>query len=139
MIEISSKAKKGILYAHFKGLVEPEHINELNRVLPGLIRHLPPDFTVICDLSGMEIMDYACSGVVAEVMQKMARAGVGRVVRIIPDPRKDIGFGIMSIFHYPSKVLVNHFNSLEEALAYLELRPRDLEEGKQAAGLETIS
>jgi len=139
MIEISSIAEKGLLYANFKGRVEPEHITGLNRALPGLVGNLPPDFTVLCDLSELETMEFSCSGFVAEVMQNMAKAGVGEVIRVIPDPRKDIGFGIMSIFHYPSKVMVHHFNSLPEALEYLEIHPRELEQGKQTAGLENLS
>ncbi len=139
MIEISSNSEKGLLYANFKGLVEPEHIHRLNQVLPDLLRPLPQDFTVLCDLSGMEVMDFACSSLVAEVMQKIALAGVARVIRVIPDPRKDIGFGILSIFHYPSRIIVNHFNCLEEALEYLELNPRDLAAGKQTHILEPLS
>jgi len=35
------------------------------------------------------------------VMDLVGQAGVGLVVRVIPDPSKDIGMNILTVFHYP--------------------------------------
>jgi hypothetical protein len=41
------------------------------------------------------------------------------VVRIIPDPRKDIGLSIMSVFHYRRGVRIVTCETLAEALSAL--------------------
>jgi hypothetical protein len=41
--------------------------------------------------------------------------GVKLIVRIIPDPKRDIGFNIMSLFHYPRTVHIVTVTTAEEA------------------------
>jgi hypothetical protein len=45
--------------------------------------------------------------------------GITMVVRIIPDPRKDIGLNIMSLFHYRRGVRFVTCETIEEAQAVL--------------------
>ena len=42
------------------------------------------------------------------------------VVRVIPDPYKDIGLNIVSLFHYPRRVRIVTCETLEEAMRALE-------------------
>jgi hypothetical protein len=46
-------------------------------------------------------MELLCVSHIERTMDRIRTQGVARIVRIIPDPRKDIGFNIMSLFHYP--------------------------------------
>jgi hypothetical protein len=55
-------------------------------------------------------------------MDACNRAGVQKVVRIIPEPEKDIGFGIMSLFHYRRGVQIVTCESADEAAAILGRR-----------------
>jgi hypothetical protein len=41
------------------------------------------------------------------------------VVRVIPDPQKDIGMQIMSLFHYDRRVRIVTCESLAEAMKVL--------------------
>ena len=41
--------------------------------------------------------------------------GVAEVVRVIPDPQKDIGLNILSVFHYSRRVRIVTCESLAEA------------------------
>jgi hypothetical protein len=41
------------------------------------------------------------------------------VVRVIPDPHKDIGLNILSQFHYGPQIKLATFESLAEALSAL--------------------
>jgi hypothetical protein len=52
-------------------------------------------------------------------MDAVAEKEVGMVVRVIPDPHKDIGFNILSQFHYGPKTKLATFESLAEALSAL--------------------
>jgi hypothetical protein len=54
-------------------------------------------------------------------MELIGRAGVGMVVRVIPDPSKDIGMNILTIFHYPQQLQVVTCQNLAEALQALGL------------------
>jgi len=49
-----------------------------------------------------------------------AAVGVELVVRVIPDPHKDIGFNILSLFHYRRRVRIVTCPTLEEAMKALE-------------------
>ena len=45
--------------------------------------------------------------------------GVEMVVRLIPDPHKDIGLNIMSLFHYRRRVRLVTCETLAEAMKIL--------------------
>src|SRR5437867_4394636 len=55
----------------------------------------------------------------AEIMDALAEKGVAAVVRVIPDPHKDIGLNILSQFHYGPQIKLATFESLAEALSAL--------------------
>jgi len=52
-------------------------------------------------------------------MDLLNKQGVSTVVRVIPDPRKDIGFNILSLFHYRPDVQIVTCETLEEAMKVL--------------------
>jgi hypothetical protein len=86
----------------------------------GVASRVRPGFVVLTDLSGLESMETNCLPILSEVMDLMNRLGVGRVVRVIPNPRKDIGFNILSMFHYRHGIPINTCETMEEALALLK-------------------
>jgi hypothetical protein len=47
-------------------------------------------------------------------MEMLDRSGVGLVVRVIPDPYKDIGMNILTLFHYPHHPRVVTCDSMAE-------------------------
>ena len=65
-----------------------------------------PGFRLIVDLTELQAMEVACSSAIAQIMELCDAAGVAEVVRIIPDPTRDIGLQIMSFFHYGSDVRI---------------------------------
>ena len=58
---------------------------------------------------------------VGRIMELIAQAGVGLVVRVIPDSSKDIGMNILSIFHYPRNLQVVTCQTLTQAGSSLGL------------------
>lgn len=69
--------------------------------------HLPKlhaSFKSFTDLSGIQSMDTTCIPDVERLMDLCREKGVGTVVRLIPKRSKDVGFNILSFFHYPRKV-----------------------------------
>lgn len=72
-------------------------------------------FTVLTDLSGIKTMDPACVPEVERMMDLCRDKGVATVVRIIPKRSKDVGFNILSLFHYPKNVRIITCSSTAEA------------------------
>ena len=84
-----------------------------------LLAEAGPGFCLLSDLSGLAEMDLACEPVIDQVMDSLNRHGVQKIVRVVPAPEKDIGFGIMSLFHYGQHVRVVTCETLEQARTHL--------------------
>ena len=101
-----------ISYAQHVG---PEDTKRGEEKLPALLAELRPGFRLLTDLSTLESMDLACEPYINEVMDLCNKKGVEMVVRVIPDPHKDIGLNIMSLFHYRHGVRLVTCETLAEA------------------------
>ncbi len=80
-----------------------------------MLLDMKPGFTVLTDLTKLESMEIECSTTIAKIMDLCRAKGVGTVVRVIPDPTKDIGLNILSIIHYRRGVRVITCETREEA------------------------
>ena len=78
-----------------------------------------PGFRVLADLTCLESMDPSGAPYIGSVMDLSVTKEVEHVVRVIPDPRKDIGLNIMSYFHYGSKIRVTICENLADAMRQL--------------------
>ena len=76
---------------------------------------LRPGFRLLVDLSGLQAMDVSCSPLIAKIMEICNQAGVAEVLRIIPDPTRDIGLQILSFFHYRDDVFIRTCANASEA------------------------
>jgi len=86
-----------------------------------LLNDIQPGFRMLTDLRGLESMDLGCVPFIENVMDWCDDAGIDEVVRIIPDPHKDIGLNIMSLFHYRRGVQIVTCQTIEQAKAALML------------------
>ncbi|MFT3868273.1 MAG: STAS domain-containing protein [Nibricoccus sp.] len=72
-------------------------------------------FKVLTDLGGIKSMDASCVPEVERLMDLCRDQGVDTIVRVIPKRSKEIGFNILSLFHYPKSVKIVTCNTLAEA------------------------
>ena len=100
MFFITSNKPKQLLYFSFIGKVEVEELARGVSDLVALLAELEPGFRVLGDLERLESMCVGGSAEIGKAMELCDQKGVGLVVRVIPDQTKDIGFGILSLFHY---------------------------------------
>jgi ABC-type transporter Mla MlaB component len=121
MITTTIYQEKNLLYLSFLDDVGMIQFSELERRLSSIFRCLEQDFTLLTDLSGVGEIDFACVNQIAELMERTVEAGVGQVLRVVPDPCKDIGFGILAAFHYPKSLPVRVFENLSEAMDALAI------------------
>ena len=84
-----------------------------------LLRDVAPGFRVLADFRWLDSMDSAAARYIADIMDALAEKGVASVTRVMPDPHKDIGFNILSQFHYGPEIRIATFQTLADALQSL--------------------
>ncbi len=83
------------------------------------LKELQNGFLVLCDLTALKIFEHDARRVFREIMDLCNRNGVGKVIRIVPDPLNDFGLTVLSHFHYDHGVPVITFRTLDEAKKHL--------------------
>jgi hypothetical protein len=98
------------------GDVGPEDAQLCLECLQALHDRIEPGYRVLGDLHGLTAMSPAAAPYIGKIMDVCAACGVELVLRIPPpEPRLDIGFAIMSQFHYGPQVEIVACASAEEA------------------------
>jgi hypothetical protein len=97
------------------GHVGPEESERGAEQIRVLLGEMQKGFRLLTDLSALETMDLGCVPYIETVMDMCDDRGIGFVVRVIPDPSKDIGLNIMSLFHYRRGVRIVNCQNLEQA------------------------
>ena len=104
MVLVTANKAKQLLVITFAGRVEVDQIREESKDIAALLVEFEPGFRVLADLTPLESMSVDCAPEIAKVMDLCAEKGVKMIVRVIPDPATDIGFNILTRFHYPHSV-----------------------------------
>ncbi|HWX19022.1 MAG TPA: hypothetical protein VN578_03845 [Candidatus Binatia bacterium] len=115
MFEAKIDKSANLLTVSFSGNVDPGETKRLAAEVERLAAELPPGFRLLTDLTSLEAMDLACVPHIRRVMDLCNKQGIAMVVRVIPDPHKDIGFNILSLFHYRRGVRIVTCETLSEA------------------------
>jgi hypothetical protein len=115
MFKIQADRSSNLLTISYGGRVGVDEVARCTDQAKVLLNDLQPGFTLLTDLTGMEEMDPACAAPLSEVMDCFTEFGIKKVVRVIPDPSKDIGLAIMSLFHYPRDLQIITCGSMAEA------------------------
>ena len=121
MFLATTNKSKRLLYL---GYIQQVRIKDLQRGLeemPALLTDLPPGFHLLVDLGRLESMEPACTTQIGKVMELCDQHGVGLVIRVIPNPAKDIGFNMLSIFHYPHRPRTFTCKTMSEAAKLLSI------------------
>jgi hypothetical protein len=121
MLLVTSNPAKQLLYLCFIGTVLPEDFPIGRAQVTTQLAGLSPNFHYVVDLTHLEFMGLECMAELGQLMELIGHAGVGLVVRVIPDPSKDIGMNILTIFHYPHQLRVLTCPNLAEAVKALGL------------------
>ena len=119
MFLVASNKVKQLLYVSYIGTVHPAEVAESKADIRSLLAELPRGFRLLVDLSQLDAMDLDCLPEIGNIMELFDQAGVSQIVRVIPAPAQDIGFNILTIFHYPHHPRVITCQSLAEAGKHL--------------------
>jgi hypothetical protein len=114
LLATSNKAKRLLCLSYIGQVRSAELVREMEGI-QSLLAELPPGFRLLVDLSGLDSMEQDCVAEIGRVMELLDKGGVGLVVRVIPNPAKDIGLNILAIFHYPHRPRTVTCESMTEA------------------------
>ena len=120
MFQVGVDESKNLLKITYAQHVGAEDTKRVEEQIPPLLSGVRPGFRLLTDLSGLDSMDLACVPYIKRMMDLCNKKGVEVVVRVIPDPHKDIGLSILSLFHYRRRVRIVTCATLEEAMKALE-------------------
>ena len=121
MILATSSRLKSILYLRYIGTIKAGDLSNNREELGSLLTELGDGFRLLADFSALEKMETDCAAEIGQVMEQLDQAGVSMIIRVIPDPQKDIGMNILSIFHYKNRPRVATCSTISEALEELSL------------------
>ena len=110
----TNKAKR-VLYLSYIGRVTAEEVERGREEVEALVADWPDGFRVLADFGRLESMDVATMTQVGRLMDLSNRRGVELVVRVVPDPMKDLGLNILARFHYKHPLQVVTCETMEEA------------------------
>jgi hypothetical protein len=119
MFSIESSEAERLIKISWSGKVDSDEMRRCAEEVRVAATKLRPGFRLLADMTGLESMDPASAPYIGEVMDFCVMKHVEHVVRVIPDPRKDIGLNILSHFHYGSKIRVTICENLPDALRQL--------------------
>ena len=119
MFQVEVDKANNLLKITYSQRVAPQDTKRVEAKVSVMVAELRPGFRLLTNLSGLEAMDLACVPHIKKMMDLCNKKGVETVVRVIPDPHKDIGFNIMSLFHYRRRVRIVTCEKLAEAMRVL--------------------
>lgn len=112
-VTINTAAKQ--VRIRLSGDIDPASMRACVDEVARLGSSLSRGFKVLTDLSGIKTMESTCVPEVERLMDLCRDKGADTIVRVIPRRSKDVGFNILSLFHYPKSVTILTCNTLAEA------------------------
>jgi hypothetical protein len=119
MISCSADQSGHILTISYGRRVGPMETNAALETLRGLMPRMKAGFILLSDLTSLESMDADCAADIGAMAELLNLNRVACVIRVIPDPKKDIGFNIISLFHFRQPVKIHTRDNLAEAIKLL--------------------
>jgi hypothetical protein len=116
MYTIEIDREKRFLVISATGHVTKEEVKAAADKVRELVQDAPPGLHALTDLRWLTIMNADAAKHVAEIMEILQEKQLASVTRIVPDSSKDIGFNILSHFHYKPSVQIFTVESLAEAM-----------------------
>lgn len=119
MFVVETDTTRQLLVLSVAGTVSVDEAKETVARVREKLREMPPGFVALADFRWLESMSAAAAPFVAEIMDAFAAKKVSAVVRVMPDPHRDIGLNILSPFHYGPEVRLMTFETLADAIQAL--------------------
>ena len=87
-----------------------------------LVREFPDGYILFADWGRMESIDPECATIIGQTMELFDQSSMERVVRLFPDPTKDIGLNILGAFHISNQRPFVTCDNMKDAIRALRLK-----------------
>jgi len=108
-----------LLSLSFSNCVNAKELAVCLKRVEQLVGFVKDDFCLLIDLSGLQEMDPGCAADLGRIMDLCDERGVSRIVFVVPDPSKDIGLRLLSLFHFNAGVRIELYGNLPAAIGCL--------------------
>jgi len=132
MYSVEADKSKRLVVISTVGRVTKEEAKQAAQQVRDILKDFAAGFRVLADFRWLESMDTAAARHVAEIMDALTEKQVALVIRVMPDPHKDIGLNILSQFHYGPEIQITTFETLADALQSLVKEGEETSEGMAA-------
>jgi anti-anti-sigma regulatory factor len=119
MFSIEASDAERLIKISWSGKVNADQMRRCAEEIGVTASKMRPGFRVLADMTDLESMDSAGAPYIGSIMDLCVTKQVEYVLRVIPDPHKDIGLNIMSYFHYGSKIQVTICENVADAMRRL--------------------
>ena len=119
MYSVEADKCKRLVVISTVGRVTKEEAKQAAQRVRDILKDFAAGFRVLADFRWLESMDTAAARHVAEIMDTLTEKQVALVIRVMPDPHKDIGLNILSQFHYGPEIQITTFDTMADALQSL--------------------
>jgi hypothetical protein len=119
MFSIEASDAERLITITWFGQVDSDEMRRCAEEIDVRASKMRPWFRVLVDMTNLESMDYAGAPSIGSIMDLCVTKQVEHVVRVIPNPHKDIGLNIMSHLRYGSNVRITICENLADAMRQL--------------------
>ena len=116
MFSVETDKAKGLLVISVAGHVSEEEVKQAAKQVRKVLEDAGPGIRALIDFRWLESIRPPAAPHITEIMDALAEKQVASVIRIIPDPGKDIGMNILSQFQYSRNLPITTVGTLVEAL-----------------------
>ena len=120
MIQVSYNEKQNTVIIEFSGKIDVRQVEQHYPDVQKAVPKAKKGFKLLTDFTRVEEMNLDIQGPIKKTMDFLNQQGVKKIVRVIPDPAQDVGFSIMSLFHYSKEVKFLTVVSRQEAEELLQ-------------------
>ncbi|MEY2479363.1 MAG: hypothetical protein QOI04_290 [Verrucomicrobiota bacterium] len=125
MFSVEVDRSKRLLVINALQHVSAAEVKQAAQEVRKALEDFAPGFRALTDFRWLDSMDSSAAPHVAEIMDAFSEKQVSAVIRVMPDPHKDIGLNILSQFHYGPKIRIATFETLADALSILSEESED--------------
>jgi hypothetical protein len=118
-IQVSADVAANCIRLSFIGRITSAELERDHLNVERALRALRSGYSLVTDFTDLEEMAIDSAPMIDRTMELMKSTGVGLVVRVIPDPSKDPGVSILSLFHLPRSLKIVTTETRDEAEAIL--------------------
>lgn len=126
MISVEIDRSKRLLIISAAGHVRTEEVQQAAQEVREALRQVAPGLRTLIDFRWLESIHPSSAPYIAQILEALAQKQAASIIRIIPDPGKDVRLQILSQFRNSDELPISTVETLVEALDRLSEEDAEL-------------